>query len=117
MGPIEIHSVIACVRCGLALLVLAWLARTAEAQTKFSPAHRYPGPWLEISQTIRDVLDLRNVTACTQAMRRQSSHDTGEYLLYCTRDGQHWTRWRVRPAAQKLRGPGEVFEDIPPPRN
>ncbi|MGZ5988815.1 MAG: hypothetical protein ACXWLC_09495 [Rhizomicrobium sp.] len=45
-------------------------------------------------------------------MGRQSPRNPGEYLLYCTRDEKLWTSWRVQPAANKVRGPGKLFEGI-----
>ena len=97
-------------RCGLALLGLTCWLGTADARPK--PSERFPGPWLEVTQEIRDVLDLNKVSACSQAMGRQSLRNPSEYLLYCTRDEKLWTSWRVQLAAQKIRGPGKLFEGI-----
>ena len=97
-------------RCGLTLLGLTCLLGTADARPK--PSEQFPGPWLEVTQEIRDVLDLNKVSACSQAMGRQSLCNPGEYLLYCTRDEKLWTSWRVQLAAQKIRGPGRLFEGI-----
>jgi hypothetical protein len=99
-------------RSSLVIFGLACLLGTADAGSKILPSEQFPGPWLEVTQEIRDLLALNNVPACSQAMMRQSSRDPGEYLLYCTRDEKHWTSWRVRPAAQKIRGPDKLFEDI-----
>ena len=100
-------------RCGLTLLVLTPFADAARAQSKLS--EEYPGPWLEITQDVRDFLALHKVRACNEAVGRQSSRNSGEYLLYCTRDEKHWTSWRVQPAAHKLRGPDKLIEGIPLP--
>ncbi|HTF74764.1 MAG TPA: hypothetical protein VK620_10590 [Bradyrhizobium sp.] len=97
-------------RCGLTLLGLTCLLGTADARPK--PSEQFPGPWLEITQEIRDVLVLNKVSACSQAVGRQSSRNPDEYLLYCTRDEKLWTSWRVQLAAQKIRGPGKLFEGI-----
>jgi hypothetical protein len=99
-------------RCGLTLLGLTCLLGTADARPK--PSEQFPGPWLEVTQEIRDVLVLNKVAACSQAVGRQSSRNPGEYLLYCTRDEKFWTSWRVQPAANKVRGPGKLFEGITP---
>jgi hypothetical protein len=88
---------------------------TADARSKLSPSEQFPGPWLEVTQEIRDILNLHNVSACSQAAARQSSQDPGEYLLYCTRDEKVWTSWHVQPATQKIRGPYRLSEDIPLP--
>ena len=99
-------------RCGLTLLSLTCLLGTADARPRLLPSEHFPGPWLEVTQEIRDVLALNNVSACSQAVGRQSSRNPDEYLLYCTRDEKLWTSWRVQPAAQKIRGPGKLFEGI-----
>jgi hypothetical protein len=105
------------------LLVLTSLADAASAQSKvspsqakfspseakISPSEEYPGPWREVTQEVRDFL------ACDQAAGRQSSLNSGEYLLYCTRDEKHWTSWRVQTATHKLRGPDKLIEGIPLP--
>jgi hypothetical protein len=104
-------------RCGLTLLGLTCLPGTADARPKLLPSEQFPGPWLEVTQEIRDVLALNKVTACSQAVGRQSSPNPGEYLLYCTRDEKLWTSWRVEPAAHEVRGPGKLFEDIALPES
>ena len=100
-------------RCGLTLLGLTCLLGTADARPK--PSEQFLGPWLEVTQEIRDVLVLNKVSACSQAMGRQSSRNPGEYLLYCTRDEKRWTSWRVQPAARKVCGPGRLLDDIAMP--
>jgi hypothetical protein len=102
-------------RSGLTLLGLTFLPGTADTRPNISPSEEFPGRWLEVTQDIRDVLTLNKVSACSQAMGRQSSHDPGDYLLYCTRDEKLWTSWRVQPTAQKIRGPNRLFEDMAPP--
>jgi hypothetical protein len=91
------------------------LATPAAVHPKFSLSERYPGPWVEITQEIRDVLDRKKVRECGQAAGRQSSSDPGEYLLYCTRDEKHWTRWRVWLTSHQVLGPGEIFATVAPP--
>jgi hypothetical protein len=103
------------VPCAVILSVITPLAVTAFAQPKFSPSEQYPGPWLEITQQVRDVLALHKISACNEAVERQSSRMSGEYLLYCTQDEKHWTRWHVQPATQKVRGPSKILEGIPLP--
>ena len=100
-------------RCGLTLLGLTCLLGTADARPK--PSEQFPGPWLEVTQEVRDVLALNKVSACSQAVGRQSSRNSGEYLLYCTTDEKLWTSWLVQSATHKVCGPGKLFEDIAPP--
>jgi hypothetical protein len=104
-------------RCGLMLLGLTCWLGTADARSKLLPSEQFPGPWAEVTQEIRDVLALNKVFGCSQAMARQSSRDTGEYLLYCTQDEKLWTSWRVQTAGHGVRGPGKLFEDIALPDN
>jgi hypothetical protein len=97
---------------GLALLGLTCLLSAADARPMLLPSERFPGPWLEVTQEIRDILTLNKVGACSQAAGRESSSNPGEYLLYCTSDEKLWTSWRVHPAARTVRGPGRLFQDI-----
>lgn len=98
--------------CSLALLGMTCLLGTADGRAMLLPSERFPGPWLEVTQDIRDLLTLSKVSACSQAAGRESSLDPGEYLLYCTSDEKLWTSWRVQPAARIVRGPGRLFQDI-----
>jgi hypothetical protein len=98
--------------CSQVLLGLTCLLGTADARPMPSPSEQFPGPWLEVTQEIRDILTLNKVAACSQAAGRESSRNPGEYLLYCTSDEKLWTSWRVQPAAQSVRGPGRLFQGI-----
>jgi hypothetical protein len=98
--------------CSLVLLGLTCLLGTVDARPMLSASERFPGPWLEVTQEIRDILTLNKVAACSQAAGRESSRNPGEYLLYCTSDEKLWTSWRVQPAARTVRGPGRLFEGI-----
>jgi len=117
MGSIRRRPLTAFFRCGLTLLSLTGLAGPANAGRKLLPSEEFPGPWLEVTQEIRDVLVLNKVSACSQAVGRQSSRNSGEYLLYCTTDEKLWTSWRVQSATHSVRGPGKLFEGIAPPDN
>jgi len=101
--------------CNSTLLNLTGSLGPAYAGQKLLPSEQFPGPWLEITEEIRDVLVLNKISACSQAAGRQSSRSPGEYLLYCTVDEKLWTSWLVQPALQKVCGPGKLFEDIAPP--
>lgn len=94
----------------LALLGLTSLLCTADARPL--PSEEFPGPWLEVTQEIRDLLAVNKVSACSQAAGRQSLRNPGEYLLYCTSDEKVWTGWRVRPAARAVRGPSRLLQGI-----
>ena len=96
----------------LVLLGLTCLLGTADARPMPLPSERFPGPWLEITQEVRDFLTLNKISACSQAAGRESSSNPGEFLLYCTSDERLWTSWRVQPATHIVRGPGRLFQDI-----
>ena len=99
-------------QCSLALVGLTCLLGTADARPMLRVSEQFPGPWLEVTQEIRDILALKNVSACSQAAGRESSRSPGEYLLYCTSDEKLWTSWRVLPAARSLRGPDRLLPGI-----
>ena len=96
------------------LIIFAFvpLACSVDARSKLSPAEQYPGPWFEITEEVRETLALHKITACNEAVGRQSSTHPGEYLLYCTQDESHWTSWLVQPATHQVRGPGTLLEGI-----
>ena len=100
--------------CSL-LLGLTCLLGTADARPVPLPSEQFPGPWLEVTQEVRDFLTLNKISACSQAAGRESSRNPGEYLLYCTSDEKTWTSWRVKPTTRTVRGPGGLSPDIPIP--
>jgi hypothetical protein len=112
MRSIPRNPLRAAYHCSLTLLGLTCLLSTADARPMLLLSEQFPGPWLEVTQEIRDTLALNKVSACSQAARRESSRNPGEYLLYCTSDEKHWTSWRVQPAAHTVRGPGKLFQGI-----
>ena len=48
-------------QCSLALSGLTCLLGTVDARPKLLPSEHFPGPWLEVTQEIRDVLSLNKV--------------------------------------------------------
>jgi hypothetical protein len=100
--------------CVMLFVLTPWIGASF-AQPELSPSEQYPGPWVEVPQEVRDLLALRKVSACSEAVGRQSSRNPSEYLLYCTQDERHWTSWRVQPAIHKVHGPGKLYEGIPAP--
>src|SRR5262249_92654 len=100
--------------CSLALLGLTCLPGTAEAR-HLVLADQFPGPWLEVTQDIRDFLAQNKISASSQAPARESSRNPGEYLLYCTSDEKIWTSWLVQPATRTVRGPSRLLHGIAMP--
>ena len=96
-------------------VILVVLTSSAGAESELALSDEYAGPWREITQDVRDFLTLHRVHACNEAVGRQSSRNSDEHLLYCTRDGKRWTSWRLHLAKNKLRGPDKLIEGIPLP--
>lgn len=121
MGSIPRKPLRAAYHGSFALLGLTCLLRTADARPMLLLSEQFPGPWLEVTQEIRDVLALNKVSACSQAAGRKSSRNPGEYLLYCTSDekldklarttrGAH--RSRPGPALPRYRTAGRILRLI-----
>mgnify|MGYP007022264338 CR=1 FL=1 len=69
-------------------------------------AERYPGPWVsDVDLAITRALIRNNVSGCGQYKYRSSSQNSGEYLVYCSRDGETWTAYIVWPNVEKAMGP------------
>jgi hypothetical protein len=77
---------------------------------------RYPGPWREPSPPVIKTLLANRVRGCGEFVERKSSVNEGEYLVYCTRDGNTWKAWLVWTVIDKVEGPTELPKEIRPPR-
>lgn len=67
---------------------------------------RYPGPWREdFNLNISKALGAKSVSGCGQYKFRESSRDSGEYLVYCTRDGASWVSYVVWTKTGAVLGP------------
>lgn len=72
-------------------------------------AERYPGPWrLDFYGGITQTLISNGVRGCGEYKWRESSHDRGEYLVYCSRDGKRWLVYLIWPNTGKVNGPHEA---------
>ena len=100
MGSIQLELRRQLFRCCLVLAVLTSLASAANARPGFSASEHYPGPWLEITQEIREVLALHKISACNQAAGRQSSRKAGNisYIARATRKSGPAGTWSLRHA-------------------
>ena len=75
-------------------------------------AERYPGTWhTSFSIPISKVLVKNKITSCGEYKYRPSSLNPGEYLVYCTRDGESWTSYIVWPNIGKASGPHRIESD------
>ena len=98
----------------LVVFALVPVACLADARSKPSPSEIYPGPWLEITQEVRDTLTLRKVSACNEAVGRQSSVDSGNIFCIALKTrliGQAGSLSRRRKGG----GPGTLLDGIPLP--
>jgi hypothetical protein len=72
----------------LALLAAVGLASMSCEKSDMPLSERYPGPWREdVNIGITKALAAKKIRDCGQYKYRESSVNTGEYLVYCTRDG------------------------------
>lgn len=117
---------------GLAVLAVAYLtgswlfqgdstpiSRTAAESTRGSGelADDYPGAWQsDAPGNIIRALAVNNVRGCGEFHHKASVRNSGEYLVYCTRDGQTWTSYLVWPNVDRISGPARPDPKISPPR-
>lgn len=117
---------------GLAILAVAywtgsWVfqsestptSRTAAENTKGSGelAYDYPGAWQsDAPGDIIRALAVNDVRGCGEFHHKASVRNSGEYLVYCTRDGQTWTSYLVWPNVDRISGPARPDPKISPPR-
>lgn len=67
---------------------------------------RYPGPWREDFEAgISKALASKDIHDCGQYKYRESLVNSGEYLVYCTRDGNNWTAYLVWANIGEVTGP------------
>ena len=71
-----------------------------------SMKERYPAPWqeefnIEISRTLVS----HSIRGCGEYKYRESSRNSGEYLVRCTRDGNNWYTYIVWIYSKKVMGP------------
>jgi hypothetical protein len=72
-------------------------------------AERYPGPWHEeFNADIARALAAKSITGCGQFKFKASSQDSGEYVVYCTRDGESWVAYLVWTKVNEVIGPNQT---------
>lgn len=74
----------------------------AEPVAEPAPEEAYPGPWLADANSpafgqIALALGRNSITGCGEFHYRFANGDldSGEALVYCTRDGKNWTHYLV----------------------
>jgi len=66
----------------------------------------YPGPWREnVPEELLAAMGKNHIRSCGQIKFQESVKQKGEYLVYCTRDGEHWTAYLVWSDNEKVMGP------------
>ena len=71
-----------------------------------SLSDQYPGPWVyDFSNTITTALVEAKVKGCGIYKYRLSSGSKSEFLVYCSRDNEHWKAYMVWPNIHKVLGP------------
>lgn len=74
------------------------------------------GRWMSDSPTdIVRTLVSNNVRGCGEFHYKINFRSTGEYLVYCTRDGRKWTAYVVWPNIDRVYGPADPDPSIAPP--
>ena len=90
-----------------ALISIAFLNLAGCGNSLDTPlSERYSGSWQEdFDLGITKTLVAKGVSGCGQYKFRESSKDRGEYLVYCTNDGNNWTAYLVWPNISEVTGP------------
>jgi hypothetical protein len=116
---------------GLAVLAVAywsgsWLFRGDDAPVSQRAAEStgrsveladdYPGAWQsDAPGNIIRALAVNDVRGCGEFHHKASVRNSGEYLVYCTRDGRTWTSYLVWPNVDRISGPARPDPKISPP--
>jgi hypothetical protein len=77
----------------------------------------YLGTWQ--SNPPNDIIQTlisNDVRGCGEFHYKPSAQNSGEYLVYCTRDGRTWTAYLVWPDVDRISGPARPDPSISPPR-
>lgn len=102
---------------GLFTAIVGIVVLTASQTKSATLAETYPGPWqnfnpLPISQTL---VKTGAAKYCGEYYHRESSFNTGEFLVYCKGSEMQWTAFLVWPSLGKVIGPNHISGDLPLP--
>lgn len=87
------------------LLIIMSLCNLSFAYAE-SLAEMYPGPWHDdFNMGITKALAKNQISGCGEYKYRPHKSASNEYLVYCTRDGSHWTAYLVWDLIGKVMGP------------
>lgn len=105
----------------IAALIVAGLQEppdeTAQRAIKAPVAGDYQGSWRNNAHVdLEKTLSAHHVDSCGVMAYRAHRTVQGQYLVYCSKDGQRWTAWLAWPGAQKVLGPYPPDPLVPPPQ-
>lgn len=95
-----------------------WLLDTASNPTQSGEISQdYLGKWRsDANSDIIRTLMSHSVRGCGEFYYKPSTWNNGEYLVYCTRDGETWSAYLVWPNIDRINGPSMPEPSISPPR-
>jgi hypothetical protein len=94
----------------LAVITLAPFCAVAEETL----SEMYPGPWAyDFDNRITGALVQAKVKGCGIYRYRVSRNSNSEFLVYCSRDDEHWKAYMVWPNINKVMGPYQPDPSLP----
>lgn len=97
----------------VSILLFVTLAASSAAA---SLATDYPGPWQrDAAPALTRTLAQNGVKGCGEFAWRRHVAQSGEYLVYCSRDGSAWSAWLAWTASGKVMGPYAPDPVLPRP--
>ena len=71
---------------------------------------RFSDPWIQPSPLIMRLLAAHHIQGCGEFYMKAAKDaagppENGDFLIYCTRDGDHWTAWEAFPGNDNVLGP------------
>lgn len=91
----------------IAIAVVVLIAvSSCDTSSEMTLKQRYPGNWSEdFNIGISKALAENNTAGCGQYKYKESTQNSGEYLVRCTRDGENWVSYIVWDQIKKVMGP------------
>lgn len=97
----------------LMVIVVAMFTFNIPSARSEGLAEMYPGPWQDdFNMSITKALSKNRITGCGEYKYRAHKSSSNEYLVYCTRDGNHWTAYLVWDLIGKVMGPYKTDPSI-----
>ena len=101
-------------------LIMLSAVLVASCAPPISTAERFSGPWLQPTPLVMRLLAVHHIRGCGEFYMRsardaQGPPENGDFLIYCTADGDHWTGWEAFPGNNNVLGPLVLEPGIPTP--